>query len=593
LSFPFPDRFGQPGPGAPGLRSQSVGGVEGGPAGSVTGGKEKISRKSSFWGIRDKGGNILEWRGLESGRLVLLRGSLASSSLHDEASSWKTERDRDKNIFSLFLSALCASVVDIHRVAKHGPERDRQADRRWPGRGLGVSQKNVRKESVMKRLRREVGIAGVLLLGVLGPLCGQTTGGARRSGRVASGTTLGFSHTTWIVDGQGGGHFLTIQEGIDSQAVRDGDTLQIEPGTYTENLFLGRPLTIRARQQGTVVLRPARNDKDTFQVMQTHSVTIDGLIVHGPTMEVPGSLSAILILGSPGSRVVDTTVTGSLDTGLAVVVSDACELIRVKATFNGASGIFVGTCPGSRLIDCKSHHNLVGIGVSVSPDTVISGCIARDNFAHGGFLGGVGMQVSLSDRTRIEGCRITDNATLGLVFSLSDGGTIRDNLILDNGFEGALVTCGTDNLFCHNRLERNGFSPAGSGSVRGGLRVNNAADRNTFCHNVFRGHTFNSTSAGIFVELDPAFRAEDNLFFLNTFDTNTFHIIDQTGASERNRWDDGKCGNFYQGFVPGPMGQAPGPTGAPTSQCGPVYLSPFVIDSDSRDGAPLVFDPNR
>lgn len=207
----------------------------------------------------------------------------------------------------------------------------------------------------------------------------------------------------------------------------------------------------------------------------------------------------------------------------------------------------------------------------------------RDQISLGGFLNGCGLTLSGQGHL-VEDCLFLRNGSSGMNHGADDT-TIRNNVFVRNSAQGILAGGIDHNLIEGNVFIENGWDPNSASFIRGGLVLQSQPCHNLITKNIFTGHTFDATTAGLRIRsVNPG---QGNLAVLNSFADNTLHVFDETGLAENNRYDDGRCGNFYQGFRP--TSRALGTPGS----CGPVYPVPFVFDSDSQDNRPLMPDPNR
>ncbi len=74
--------------------------------------------------------------------------------------------------------------------------------------------------------------------------------------------------------------YITIQSAIDDPLTLNGDTINVEPGTYTENVVVNKNLTIRATGPNTIV-----NGSFTITAAGSGS-TIQGFTINNVTKTI-------------------------------------------------------------------------------------------------------------------------------------------------------------------------------------------------------------------------------------------------------------------------------------------------------------------
>jgi len=123
--------------------------------------------------------------------------------------------------------------------------------------------------------------------------------------------TAAMAQTTWIVDKGGAGDFTTIQGCIDSASVVDGDTCQVNAGTYVENInFSGKNITVKSTSgpATTIIDGNAAGSVVTFENGETVNAVLDGFTIQNGNSAGNGG-GIICISSSP--TVTNCTFSGN------------------------------------------------------------------------------------------------------------------------------------------------------------------------------------------------------------------------------------------------------------------------------------------
>jgi hypothetical protein len=124
--------------------------------------------------------------------------------------------------------------------------------------------------------------------------------------------------TTWIVDQTPGvGQFTTIQGAVSSNMVVNGDTIIVDPGTYTEQVTINKSLTLtnKAGAAAPTIKTPPTLVPDAFgthaivEMNNMAHVTMSGFTVTGPANRDPGIDFGIFVAGNANLDLSATNVT--------------------------------------------------------------------------------------------------------------------------------------------------------------------------------------------------------------------------------------------------------------------------------------------
>ena len=215
-----------------------------------------------------------------------------------------------------------------------------------------------------------------------------------------------------------GGQFKTIQEAVD--AAKPGDTVLVEPGTYTENVVVNKPLTIT----GNATVNAADSSKDVF------------------------------LLASPGIHIDGLTITGG-ETGVDVAGVASCVLTNITAHGN-VFAVYLANTTNSDV----SHNNLANNGYGVYCDYASSNMIAN-NIATGETGGGGnasfsdGIYMYYSGSNTVSNNDLSANHVFGISLFYSSNNVITGNNISENDWYGVRFRQSDNNTFTFNTLRAN------------------------------------------------------------------------------------------------------------------------------------------
>ncbi|MGZ4941721.1 MAG: right-handed parallel beta-helix repeat-containing protein, partial [Halobacteriota archaeon] len=220
------------------------------------------------------------------------------------------------------------------------------------------------------------------------------------------------------------GQYKTITDAVN--AAQPGDTIQISPGTYTENVVVAKSLTITAlRADSPPIVKAADQNKDVFRV-QERDVHIEGL-----------------------------TITGASNaSGVHVDHTSGCVVTRV-VSYSNVRAVYLEGATNSEVRD----SNLAGNGYGVYSDgasyNTIAGNVATHERGTKDALGD-GIYMFYSNGTTITGNNCSANHIFGISMFKSSGNTVSKNVIRANEQIGMRLRDSENTTLTYNTISSNG-----------------------------------------------------------------------------------------------------------------------------------------
>lgn len=325
----------------------------------------------------------------------------------------------------------------------------------------------------------------------------------------------------------------SLQGRID--AASPGETLSIPSGIHSGNLRIRKPLRLSGepgaeiRGEGTgcvievlapgVVIENLRISQSGTNLSTDDAgirIEADGVIIRGNSLQ--NVLHGIYLKGASSARIEKNVVEGwSLNVEAADIDNSAM---------------------------CSTGSDRRGNGIHAWN--------SRNNEIRGNTISDMrdGIYLSFTRDSLIEGNRAS-SCRYGLHYMYSDGNTIVDNTFMRNAAGAAL-------MFSKNLAVRGNRFVDHRGTRAGGIVLhsvdysrieNNTAQQNRTslymqnCNgNTFRGNRISQSYIGLrLTGSSTANRFEENVL------GNNLHNVDISGRTDRNDWDDGRRGNYWDG----------------------------------------------
>jgi len=196
------------------------------------------------------------------------------------------------------------------------------------------------------------------------------------------------AQTTWVVDDNGTGDFVHIQDAVD--AAQSGDVISVLDGAYAGFTIDAKSLVVAGEPNGDVRVAAVVVVRN---LGATQKVELDHLRI-GLTFVCAGASSLTLDDNAGSVRIVDCEVRGSSDpacyAGGALECHSSLEVGVLRSTLIGGASYYYHAPPG---IDASLSN------VIITDSTVVGGDGYQDNFCEPG-RGGAGAHIRDSSTLR-------------------------------------------------------------------------------------------------------------------------------------------------------------------------------------------------
>jgi len=219
-----------------------------------------------------------------------------------------------------------------------------------------------------------------------------------------------------------GSQYKSITEAIN--AAQPGDTISISSGTYSENVVVTKPITIKAASPGSTVVTAADPSKDVFLV-QGQNIHIEGLTITG--------------------------ATGA--SGVHVDHSSACFVTGISAHGN-VRAVYLDGATNCEVSSSNLADNGYGVYCDYASNNAISSNVATGEQGHGNTLGD-GIYMFYSDDNTVTHNNLSANHVFGISLFHSSSNTITNNSILKNEDIGVRLRESNNNTLTFNAISGN------------------------------------------------------------------------------------------------------------------------------------------
>ncbi len=291
---------------------------------------------------------------------------------------------------------------------------------------------------------------------------------------ISQGLDCGWvDQVTWTPSGgniqlvRTGTYYNTLGEAI-NQAI-DGDTLEVNAGTYTENLTIQHNLNIQA--MGEAILQASNPNLPIIEITNTGSgSTIQGFTIIGATSSV-----GIYLSSANNCNIIDNTISNNF-IGIYIQNSYTNTVSINKIENNGWVGICMDNANSNYITnDNEITGNVEGIYlVNTANGNIITG-----NNIHHNFNAGINILNSSSGNNISGNYAISQNGLIGILIRDSNTNSVSGNTIQTNGWAGMALDNADYNLI------------NGSNNISGnleGLNITNSIG-NTITGNTISGNT--------------------------------------------------------------------------------------------------------
>ncbi|WP_167880978.1 NosD domain-containing protein [Methanococcoides sp. AM1] len=261
-------------------------------------------------------------------------------------------------------------------------------------------------------------------------------------------------------------NYTSIQAAIDDINTRDGDTILVYQGTYTENVTVNKELTINSQSGNPSDTIVQIIDPNNYVILvNANNVNISGFTVTGLNDNVgillneangcnisDNSLSnnsdGIRLDWSSNNILSSNTASSNNDTGIGLLNSSYNTLSNNIANSNLDVGIWLSSSDNNTLSNNTANSNIeMGIGLLNSDINTLSSNIVSNNSE--------GIDFEISSGNTLSSNSVSNNSE-GINFEISSGNTLNGNIVSYNLDDGIYLGNSNDNELVNNIANWNG-----------------------------------------------------------------------------------------------------------------------------------------
>jgi len=288
----------------------------------------------------------------------------------------------------------------------------------------------------------------------------------------ATGTTTA---STLTVDISGSGDYTSIQAAVKNAT--NGDTIVVYPGTYTENVYVNKELTIMS-QSG--------NPEDTIvEATYNYVIRVDADNVTISGFNVTGSPRGISLYRVENC-IVDNNIASNSNEGIVLEHSSNNSLTNNTAKNHRYNGIMLYSSSSNTLTSNTAEKNSIGIRLYPSSNNVLINNTASNNKNCGIVLDSPSNNNTLTSNTA------SNNDNCGVVGSCSNS-TLTSNVVSNNKNSGISLSSSSNNTLFSNTISNNGYVGIGLPSSSNNLIYDNYFNNTKNAYDTGSNNTWNIT----------------------------------------------------------------------------------------------------